>query len=229
MYNKVERNMANKKLEIKATEDQIQTLYESLKAGAPLTIALQRARISVPTFYYWVAIASIVVAVKNQEEIEELEAIAQSGVSIQEVREMATYTASNSKGAIASFVEPSGESILKYKNSKRFRNFADRCYEIVNECNHVRSDFVALQLLRISQSTQKKNGVNPSGAMWWLERNLPELYAKPSEKAKNEETDQSPQIPSVQVEFISPEGIDSKQRLIDMEKEILDGYKKKEA
>ena len=68
--------MAKRKLEIKATQEQIDTLQDTLRAGAPLQLALQRAGISVATYYYWAAIASVVVTVKSQEEIEELEKLA---------------------------------------------------------------------------------------------------------------------------------------------------------
>lgn len=217
--------MSKRKLEIKASEEQIEALYNSLKAGAPIQLALQRASISVATYYYWVAISSIAADVKSQEEIEELEELAKSGVSIQNVRDLAASAQKGKKLGVGVFIEPSAESILQYKNNRKFRAFADKCYEIVTNCDKFRSDFATLQLLKISRSTEKKNGINPSGAMWWLERNFPDFYAKPSDRAKEGETEQPGAVPSIEVEFIDPETPATQQRLIDMEEQILKDLK----
>ena len=217
--------MAKKKLEIKATIEQLNSMYDSLRAGAPLQIALQRANISVATYYYWVAISSIVVAVKTQEEIEEIEELAKSGVSIQEIRELAAAANKGRKSGVGTYIEPSAESILKYKNSKKFQKFADQCHEIIKKCDAIRSEFATLQLLRIASSTQKKNGINPSGAMWWLERNLPDFFAKPSDKVKEQENQDLPPVPAVTVEFVDPETNESSDRLHDMEQKILNDLK----
>jgi len=213
--------MAKRKLEIKASEEQLQTLYNSLRAGAPLQLALQRAGISVATYYYWAAISSIVVAVKSQEEIEEMEELANSGVSIQIVRDMAQAATSRGKKSVGTYIEPSQESILQYKNNKKFRAFADQCREIISECDRIRADFATMQLIKIAKSTDKKNGVNPSGAMWWLERNMPDDFAKPSDKVKDQDVDPTIGVPSIEVEFIDPETSSTQQRLRDMEEEIL--------
>lgn len=218
-----------KKLEITATEDQIQLLYDSLKAGVPLELSLKRARIGLTTYYYWVAIASIVTVAKSQEEIDELEELAQSGVSIQSVRDIAAAASSKKKHDVGSFIEPSAESLLQYKNSARFRKFANKCYEIISNCDAYRADFATLQLLRINMSTQKKNGINPSGAMWWLERNMPEQFAKPSDKAIDQDSNTDLSIPPIQVEFIDPNSDTNRERLEDMEKKILEEIKGKEA
>ncbi len=217
--------MAKKKLEIKATDEQLDRMYKALQAGAPLAIALKSASISVATYYYWVAISSIVVVVKSQEEIEELEELAKSGVSIQNVRELAEKESQVSRRGIGSFIEPSAESILNYKNNRRFKKFADQCYEIISHCDKLRSDFATNQLTTIKLSTLKKNGINPSGAMWWLERNLPDFFAKPGDKAKEQESSEPVLVPSVTVEFVDPETSDTQQRLLDMEQQILNDLK----
>lgn len=217
--------MAKRKLEIKATPDQINTLQETLKAGAPLQLALQRAGISLATYYYWVAIASIVINVKSQEEIEELEEVAKSGISVSYVRELAYSESKGKKSGVGVYIEPSAESVLQYKNSKKFRTFADRCYEIILACDKARSDFASLQLVKIARSTDKKNNINPSGAMWWLERNMPDFFAKPSDKAKDEENAPVGAVPSIEVEFIDPGTQNHTQRLLDMEEQILKDLK----
>jgi len=218
--------MPRKKLEIQTTEEQLNTLYDSLKAGSPLQLALQRARISLATYYYWVAISSVVVAVKSQEEIDELESlVGKSGVSVNNVKEMASVAASTRKTGIGTFIEPSGESILKYKNSTRFKNFADEVHEIVSKCDQLRSEFATNQLVRIALSTQKKNGIDPYGAMWWLERNMPDFFAKPSDKSKNAENTENQPVSAIQVEFIDPSSTENRDRLLDVEKQILNDQK----
>lgn len=216
--------MANKKLEIKATNEQLEILFNSLKGGAPLELALKRAKISMTTYYYWVAISSIVETAKSQEEIEELEKIAHSGVSIQNVRDIANAENRARKSGVGAFIEPSAESLLQYKNSRKFKRFADEVHDIISNCDTLRADFATLQLLRISQSTQKKNGINPSGAMWWLERNMPDQFAKPSDKAKEEDTTPLT-TPPIQVEFIDPGTSENVKRLEEMEKKILNETK----
>ena len=217
--------MARRKLEIKATDEELARMYESLRAGAPLQLALQRANISIATYHYWVAIACIVSTVKDQEEIEELEEIAKSGVSISNVRDMAQAASKGRKTGVGIYIEPTAESIIAYKNNRRFHKFADRCYEIVTTCDQARSDFAIFQLSKIARSTDKKNNINPSGAMWWLERNMPDFFAKPSDKAKEQETSEVPSVPAIEVEFIDPDTNDSRQRLIDMEEKILSEIK----
>lgn len=213
--------MPKRKLEIKASEQQLDTLYKTLQAGAPLQLALQRVGISMATYYYWVAISSIVTHVESQAEIEELEELAKSGVSISNIREIAASKLKGKKTGVGEYIEPSAESILQYKNNRKFRKFADQCHAIIAECDKARSDFATLQLLKIAKSTDKKNGVNPSGAMWWLERNMPDFFAKPSDKAKESETEAPLNVPSIEVEFIDPTTTASQQRLLDMEEQIL--------
>lgn len=217
--------MAKKKLEIKATEAQLTDLYSILQAGAPLQLALSKVGISISTYYYWVAISSIVATVKSQEEIEELEQIAKSGVSIQSVRELAQAASRGKKTGVGIYIEPSAESILNYKNNKRFKRFADQCYDIVSKCDKVRSEYATDQLAKINDSTIKKSGINPSGAMWWLERNMPDFFAKPSDKVKEVETESTVGVPAIEVEFIDPGAKDHTQRLLDMEEQILSEMK----
>lgn len=216
--------MANKKIKIKATESELQSLYDALKIGTPLQIALQRANIKLATYYYWVAISSIVVVVKTQEEIEEIERIAKSGVSLEKVRSIAESMSSSKKTGIGSFIEPSAESVLRYKNSVKFREFADQCYEIIQTCDQMRAECVNRNINAIAVSVKKMSGYNPSGAMWWLERNLPDFFAKPSEKGESEST-VAENVPAIEVEFINPDTPETRKRIEDMEQEIEKDYK----
>lgn len=217
--------MAKRKLEIKASEEQIDTLHKKLAAGAPLQLALQSAGISIATYCYWVAIASIVITVKDQEEIDELEALAQSGVSVSGVRDMAAALVKGKRTGLGAYVEPKQESILQYKNSRRFRKFADQVYEIVQKCNQERSDYATKQIELVKVSTLKKNGINPSGAMWWLERNLPDFFAKPSDKPEEEQTADVGGVPAIEVEFINPDTPAQRDRLREIEEKILNDSK----
>ena len=217
--------MARRKLEIKATQEQIDTLHSKLSAGAPLELALQSASISMATYCYWVAIASIVITVKDQEEIEEMEELAQSGVSISGVRDMASAMTKGKRTGVGAFVEPKAESVLLYKNSRRFKKFADQIYEIVRKCNQNRSEYAALMIEAVKLSTKKKNGLNPSGAMWWLERNMPDFFAKPTDKASEEQSTDLGAIPPIEVEFINPDTPAQRDRLHEMEEKILSEIK----
>ena len=216
--------MARKKLEIQATQEQLDRMYSAFKSGAPLPLALTAAGISLATYYYWIAVASIVVTVKSQQELEELDKLAQSGINIQQVRDLAMAQQDTRKTALNGYVEPNEESILRYKNNIKFRKYADRCYDIVSECSRLRAEFAADQLKAIKLSTLKKNAINPSGAMWWLERNMPDFFAKPSDKVKEAE-DKPGAVPSIEVEFIDPDTNDSKDRIKAMEQEILNSMK----
>lgn len=218
--------MAKRKLEIKATKEQLDELYETLKSGAPLQLALQRVGISMATYYYWVAISSIVTTVKDQEEIEEIENLAKSGVSVANIRELASAAQRGKKTGVGIYIEPSQESILQYKNSLKFKRFADSCYTIIQECDRCRSDFATTQLESISKSLDKKNNINPSGAMWWLERNMPDFFAKPSDKVKEAEPESVGSVPAIEVEFVDPASVSARQRLLDMEEQILNDLKK---
>lgn len=215
--------MPRKKLKITATDQQLSDLKRALSNGAPLPIALKSAGISMATYYYWVAIASVVVLAESQKEIEGIEEIVNSGISIQKVRDLALQNATK-KGGVDSFIEPSQESILAYKNNSRFRKFADSCYEIISECDKLKSNFATYQLSQIALSTDKKRNINPSGAMWWLERNLPDFFAKPSDKAPNTLEEQS-NVPAIQVEFIDPTTEECKERIRQMDEVILNEVK----
>jgi hypothetical protein len=213
--------MAKRKLEINKTEEELKVLYDSLKTGAPLPLALQRAGISLATYYYWVAIACIVINVKSKEEIEEMEELAKSGVNVSNVRDLAQLESATKKSSVGVYIEPSAEGLLRYKTSRKFRAFADDCYKIVTECNKLRSDFAVFQLNKIARSTDKKSNINPSGAMWFLERTIPDYFAKPSDKAKDSEMAETSGVPAIEVEFIDPNTSDQRERLLDMESKLL--------
>lgn len=217
--------MARRKLEIKATQEQIDTLHSKLSAGAPLELALQSANISMATYCYWVAIASIVITVKDQEEIEELESITESGVSVSSVRDLAASLTKSKRTGVGAFVEPKQESILLYKNSRKFRKFADQVYDIITKCNQKRSEYATLMIEAVKLSTKKKNGLNPSGAMWWLERNMPDFFAKPTDKANDEQSMAIENIPAIEVEFINPDTQAQRDRLHELEEKILNESK----
>lgn len=202
----------------KATDEQIENLYKALKGGAPLLLALQYARISRATYYYWVAIASIVEQVKSQEELEDVEAVVQSGVSLQQIRDISESEANGKRTGIGTFIEPSAESVLQYKNNRKFKKFADHCYQVVSECNAIRSGLALIHLSNIRNSTDKSKRINASGSMWFLERTLSDFFAKPSEKVVDEGS--KTYIEPVKVEYVNPDTNDTRDRVREMEADL---------
>ena len=208
------------KTAFKATDKQVQDLYTALKGGAPLLLALQYAKISRATYYYWVAVASVVAEVKSQEELEEVEEMMKSGISIQNVRDLSEAAAAQKRTGIGTFIEPSAESVLQYKNSRKFRKFADQCFDVVSECDSIRSKLALIHLDNIKRSTDKKNRINASGSMWFLERTLSDFFAKPSEKAQEQETRQF--VEPVKIEYVDANDEESKNRVQEMENDLLE-------
>lgn len=215
--------MANKKNFINATPEQIEQLENALRGGSPLLLALQYAGISRTTFYYWVAMASIVETVKSQEELEKVEKYMQSGVSLQTVRDLSETAASTKRTSVGAFVEPSAESILQYKNSRKFRKFADQCYEIISECNRIRSGVALTHLLTIKKSTDKGQRINASGSMWFLERQFSDFFSKPNEKAAEDNKDLV--VEPIKVEYVEPNSQETRDRVEEMERDIMESYK----
>lgn len=215
--------MPRKKLEITATPEELEKLKKALKAGSPLHIALQYANISSTTYYYWVAMYSVVVEIKSQDELEDLKAD-DFGVSIDMIKEMAANNAAKKKSSMGAFIEPSALSLMQYRNNLQFRRFADQCYQIVNECNESRAEAALGHLASITKSVTDKR-VNASGSMWFLERTLSDFFGKPSEKAKEEEANEKVPVEKVQVEFVSADKSDMKERIKNMEQLIINEQK----
>lgn len=210
--------MAKKKLEITATSEEIQNLQEALEKGVPLLIALEFSRISQATYFYWVAMYSIVKEAKMQDELSNFKAN-DFGVSVDNIKTVAAESSPTKKTSMSAFIEPSAESMLQYRNNRKFHKFADQCYEIIKECNQRRAKAAVEHIETINKSTVDKR-INASGSMWFLERQYSELYSKPSEKAKEEEP-QKPSVEPIQVEFIDPGTKENKDRIRDMEEKIL--------
>lgn len=213
--------MARKKLELNTTPEQLNRLYQALGVGTPLTIACQMVGISIATYYYWVAIYSVVVYCKEQEELEEIEKLSKMGISVQEIKELsAAATQGHKKSAIGTFIEPKAESILAYKNSLSFRRFANEVYEIINKCNQIRSEVVVKHLNIINKSTESKNRIKASGSMWFLERTQADYFGRAQDKVIEEESTPGT-IPSIQVEYVDPKTRDTNERLREMEDLVL--------
>lgn len=210
----------------KATEEQLNQLYDALKGGTPLLLALQYSKISRATYYYWVAISCVVQEVKTQEELEEMEEMAQSGVSISQIRDISDAAASQKRTGVGTYIEPSPESILQYKNSRKFRKFANKCHEVVTTCDAIRSEVAIKHLKVIQASTMKKNGVNASGSMWFLERNFSDFFSKPNEKPT--ESNEKVVVEPVKVEFVDPNTDECKARVAEMENDLLEKINGKE-
>lgn len=204
----------------KATNEQLEDLYNALKGGAPLLLALQYSGISRATYYYWVAVSCVVEQAKSQEELEDVESFVHSGISIQEVRDLSESAAAQKKTGIGVYIEPSAESVLAYKNNRRFRKFANQCYEVIQECNKIRSQIALLHLSNIKKSVDKKNRLNASGSMWFLERTLSDFFAKPSEKVADQ-TNEKVLVEPVRVEYVDPNDKETEERVKEMENDLL--------
>lgn len=214
--------MPRKKLEITASEEQIDKLVKSLKLGSPLNIALQFAGISPTTYYYWVAMYSIVLEINSQDELESLKAD-KFGVSIETIKDIALTNAPKKKSSMSAYIEPTAESLMQYRNQYQFRVFANKCYDIINKCNEARAGAALSHLQSITKSVNDKR-VNASGSMWFLERTFAEFFSKPNEKAKEEELNKTP-VESVKIEFVEPNSKESKDRIRLMEERILQEQK----
>ena len=214
--------MPRKKLKLNASEEEIEKLIKALKAGSPLNLALQFSHISTTTYYYWVAMYSVVVEIKSQDELESLKAD-KYGISIDSIKEIAADNAAKKKSAMGAFIEPRAESLLKYRNDAIFRNFAKQCYDIIVRCNETRAEAALGHLAAITKSVQDKR-VNASGSMWFLERTLSEFFSKPNEKNKEESESKVP-VEKVQLEFINPDKKEDKDRILQMEELILSEQK----
>ncbi len=210
--------MAKKKLEITATSEEIQKLQEALEEGAPLLIALEYSGISQATYYYWIAMYSIVKEAKMQDELSGFQAN-DYGVSVDNIKTVAADSSPSKKTSMSAFIEPSAESMLQYRNNRKFRKFADQCYEIIKECNMKRAKAAIEHLETIKSSTSDKR-IKASGSMWFLERQYSDFFSKPSEKVKEDET-QKPSVEPIQVEFIDPGTKENKDRIREMEEKIL--------
>lgn len=197
-------------------------LKKALRVGSPLPIALESCGISKTTYFYWVAMYSIVVEAKSQDELEELRAN-ECGISIDEIKNLAAQNSPVKKSAMGAFVEPSAESLLQYRNNRQFRNFANECYEIIKECNEARAEAALGHIGSIVKSVTDKR-VNASGSMWFLERTFADYFSKPSEKAKEEEINKVP-VEKVQVEFVDANTKENKERIKNMEELILSEQK----
>ena len=211
--------MSKKSKIVTASDEQLDTLYKALKGGAPLLIALQYAKINRATYYYWVAVSCVVEQAHSQEELEAMEDIFDSGISIQQVRDLSESVAAQKKTGVSVWIEPSQESILQYKNNRKFRKFADWCHEVISECDFIRSQLALYHLGNIRNSVDKKNRLNASGSMWFLERTMSDFFAKPSEKTVDEAREAAP-VASVKVEYVDPNSPETKDRVIAMEAEL---------
>lgn len=209
-----------KKSKFNIDDNQIEQLYNALKGGAPLILALQYAGINRATYFYWVALASIVDQARSQDELEQMEKYFKSGISIQDVRDLSESMASKKRSGVSTFIEPSAESVMQYKNNKKFREYADKCYEVVKECDTIRSQLALYHLDKIRSSTDKNKRINASGSMWFLERTLPDFFAKPSDKATID-SESKTVVEPVKVEYVNPNTQETKDRIAEMEEDLI--------
>lgn len=215
--------MANVKYVINASDDQIANLKKALHVGSPLDVALKYSRISKATFYYWVAIANVVKAAREQEFIRLQEEEVNSGVSMSDVQmcvDNENKANSGAKYTIDAFIQPTKESLMKYRNNKRFKEYADKVYDIINECDSLRSEIVLYHLTAIRDAARQRGG-NAVSSQWFLERTMPEFFGRQDTINQNIETKGTAPAPVV-VKFVNPKDAESKDRVKMMEQTIMD-------
>ena len=93
-------------MELGASDYQIKKLHQDLAIGVPLQIALKHAKIKASVYYYWVALASVVVYMKDCKEIKAQ--ADEGGVNISQIREAISQA----------LPESEKEIINNYKNGK---------------------------------------------------------------------------------------------------------------
>lgn len=213
--------MSNVKYIINAKDEQIQMLQNALKVGSPLDVALKFANISKQTYYYWVSLASIVKFELEKEYAEQQTAMADSGVSFKYIREKVmedNKQCQNYKSTIDAFVEPSKESLLRYRTNKSFKEFCQKAYQIINECDKCRAEIVLAHLKAIRESATGENryskGKNMSASQWFLERTLPNVFGRPIDNIAMEN---NKPIEPIEVKFVSSNDKETKDRVKAME------------
>ena len=214
--------MANIKYQIKATNEQLEKLYKSLHVGSPLNVALSFAGIPMATYCFWQQIASVVAYQKEIDDLKELDQAMKSGASFSQVRnEMAdAQTFETHKAtAISAYREPSAEMILRYKNNKSFRDFANQVYQIIRKCDEMRSEIVLYHLAAI-RDCAKQRGANSNASQWFLERTMPEYFGRCDRYGDIPQTETK--TTQVKVEFVDPNTKESKDRVKAMENLVAD-------
>ena len=103
---------------INATPDQLNNLYDSLKKGVPLSVALTHCNISQTTYFYWVTLASITHNMKEEKELQALSVLVQDENEIQYTRdslfqEEETYQ----NEIITKFVNPKESQCYRYQKN----------------------------------------------------------------------------------------------------------------
>jgi len=208
---------------IKVDENKINNLKAALSVGTPLTVALSYSGISASTWFYWLSLASIVVYIKEMEEIRENAEITKAGVSLVEIQENAidlqSSTTFKKSSAIGTFVEPTPESLLRYKSNELFRNYCNEVYDMVKEMDAIRSQIVVYHL-NVIKNLAGVPKANVGGSQWFLERTLPDYFGRPQDKVVADENSTG-EIPSIQVNFIDPNTKESNDRVEQMER-LLD-------
>lgn len=206
------------KYSINATDEQLEKLYKSLHVGSPLDTALIYSGIAKSTYYFWVATASVVKYVREEEFIRIQNSDVESGISFAAIKEkvMEENKTRESSLGIGGFVEPKPETILKYKTDKNYKQYADKICDIIEKCDMMRSEIVMYHLGCIRDSA-KQRGMNAMSSQWFLERACPNDFSRmnPNE-TKNKDV-----VEPVSVKFVDPAKQDARERVKNMEAIIL--------
>lgn len=217
--------MANIKYELSVTDNQIEMLIQAFETGCPVDVALQYSKINKATYYYWLAVANVVKRCKENDFMKKQSELVNDGISISDVSDAIDFVnqEKESKATIDAYIEPNPKSILKYRNNKRYKEFADKVYEIIERCDFARSKNILdhLEMIKRASRTPK---ISANSSQWYLERALPEVFGKTNNNANTinmDDENADKKVKGIQIEFINPETRENQDRVRDMEKEIL--------
>lgn len=210
------------KYDINANPDQLNVLYDSLKKGVPLSIALKSARIEKLTYYYWVALGSVAMQIKEEQKLEELKALVPESFDLDEIQnqiyeEEEMYQDED----IIKFIKPTEEQLYQYKVNNDFRTVCNEAHEIIKTCETKRTEAIMFHLGKVAMDGQytKSGKISARASMWFLEKAVPNYFGrKPvEEEIKPSRIEKKP----LKVEFVDPNTDQTAKRIEKMRNSIL--------
>ena len=211
-------------------EWQLEKLYETLKKGVPLYVALTNAHIRRSTYFYWLSLASVV---HNAEETEDLWAIKKyvsDEEDIEYVKDVLTNSELMPTEIMTRFIQSKPKTIRKYHNDPSFREFCNKAFEIIMSIDSARSEAIVFHINKVAANGQKigKNKIDAKASMWYLERVLPSIFAR-KEEVIDENKPLLVEKKPIEVVYVNPTENDSLKRIEDMTNEILNVSKGEDA
>lgn len=201
--------------------ENLNALYEALKKGVPLSVALTNSGISQTTYFYWVTLASIAHTMKSEKEIQELSDLLGDEDEINFTRDkIFQETEEYQNEVITKFVEPKETLCYKYQRDEKFRNLCDEAYQIIKTCDESRCMAIAYHINKVAMDGHRSSQgrINARASMWFLERALPTIFGKKEEEElKPSRIEKKP----LKVQFVDPNEKNSLKRVEEMTNELM--------